>query len=46
MLYGVAFWDPLIVASATAVMIVTCLVATVGPALRVRETGAVDSLRA
>jgi predicted permease len=45
-LYGVAFWDPVIVASATAVMIVTCLVAAVGPALRVRETGVVDSLRA
>ena len=45
-LYGVAFWDPLIVASATAVMIVTCLVAAVGPALCVRETGVVDSLRA
>jgi predicted permease len=46
MLYDVAFWDPAIVASATAVMIVTCLVAAVGPALRVRETSAVDSLRA
>jgi ABC-type antimicrobial peptide transport system permease subunit len=45
-LYGVAVWDPLIVASATAVMIVTCLVAASGPALRVRETGVVDSLRA
>jgi ABC-type antimicrobial peptide transport system permease subunit len=45
-LYGVAVWDPLIVASSTGVMIVTCLVAAVGPALRVREDGVVDSLRA
>ena len=45
-LYGVTLWDPLIVASSTAVMIATCLVAAVGPALRVRESGAVDSLRA
>jgi putative ABC transport system permease protein len=46
LLYGVAFWDPLIVASSTAVMIATCLAASIGPALRVRDTGAVDSLRA
>jgi ABC-type lipoprotein release transport system permease subunit len=45
-LYGVAVWDPLIVASSTGVMIVTCLVAAVGPALRVREDGVVDFLRA
>lgn len=45
-LYGVAVWDTLIVASTTAVMIVICLVAAVGPALRVREDGAVESLRA
>jgi putative ABC transport system permease protein len=44
-LYGVTVWDPLIVASSTAVMIATCLVAAVGPALRVRESAAVDSLR-
>jgi predicted permease len=46
LLYGVAVWDPLIVASSTAVMLATCLVAAVGPALRVRESGAFDSLRA
>jgi ABC-type antimicrobial peptide transport system permease subunit len=46
LLYGVAVWDPLIVASSTAVMIATCLVAAVGPALRVREDGAAESLRA
>jgi putative ABC transport system permease protein len=45
-LYGVAVWDPLIVASSTGVMIVTCLVAAVGPALRVREKTVVDALRA
>jgi predicted permease len=44
-LYGVTVWDPLIVASSTAVMIATCLVAAVSPALRVRESAAVDSLR-
>src|SRR5688572_1986376 len=46
MLYGVEVWDPVIVASSTALMIVTCLIAAVGPALRVREDGAVDALRA
>jgi predicted permease len=46
MLYGVEVWDPVIVASSTGLMIVTCLIAAVGPALRVREDGAVDSLRA
>jgi ABC-type antimicrobial peptide transport system permease subunit len=46
MLYGVAFWDPLIVASSTGVMIVTSLVAAVGPVLRVSEDGVVESLRA
>ena len=45
-LYGVTFWDPLIVASATTVMLLTCLAAAIGPALRVREDGAFDSLRA
>jgi predicted permease len=46
MLYGVEVWDPMIVASSTALMILTCLIAAVGPALRVREDGAVDALRA
>jgi hypothetical protein len=46
LLYGVTVWDPVIVASSTAVMLVTCLAAAVGPALRVRENGAVESLRA
>jgi putative ABC transport system permease protein len=46
LLYGVDVWDPLIVASSTAVMLVTCLCAAIGPALRVGEEGAVDSLRA
>jgi predicted permease len=45
MLYGVEVWDPAIAASSTALMIVTCLIAAVGPALRVRENGAVDALR-
>ena len=46
LLYDVAVWDPLVVASSTAVMLVTCLVAAVGPALQVRENSAVESLRA
>jgi ABC-type antimicrobial peptide transport system permease subunit len=46
MLYGVEVWDPVIVASSTALMILTCLIAAVGPALRVRENTAVDALRA
>jgi predicted permease len=46
MLYGVEVWDPAIVASSTVLMIVTCLAAAVGPALRVREDGAVEALRA
>jgi ABC-type antimicrobial peptide transport system permease subunit len=45
MLYGVEVWDPVIVASSTGLMIVTCLIAAVGPALRVRENGAFDALR-
>jgi ABC-type antimicrobial peptide transport system permease subunit len=45
-LYGVEVWDPVIVASSTALMIATCLIAAVGPALRVRENEAVDALRA
>jgi predicted permease len=45
-LYGVTLWDPLIVALSTAVMILTCLIAAIGPALRVRENGVVDALRA
>jgi predicted permease len=44
-LYGVEVWDPMIVASSTGLMIVTCVIAAVGPALRVRETGAVEALR-
>jgi hypothetical protein len=35
-----------VVAASTGLMIVTCLIAAVGPALRVREDGAVDALRA
>jgi putative ABC transport system permease protein len=46
MLYGVEVWDPAIVASSTVLMIVTCLAAAVGPALRVRDDGAVEALRA
>ncbi len=44
-LYGVEVWDPMIVASSTGLMIVTWVIAAVGPALRVRETGAVEALR-
>jgi hypothetical protein len=46
LLSGVEVWDPVIVASSTGLMIVTCLIAAVGPALREREDGAVDALRA
>jgi hypothetical protein len=44
-LLSVEVWDPMIVASSTELMIVTCVIAAVGPALRVRETGVVEALR-
>jgi putative ABC transport system permease protein len=44
-LYGVEVWDPMIVASSTGLMILTCVIAAVGPALRVRKSGAFDALR-
>jgi putative ABC transport system permease protein len=45
-LYGVDVWDPVIVGVSAASMIATCLLAAVVPALRVREVGAADLLRA
>jgi hypothetical protein len=35
----------MIVASSTGLMILTCVIAAVGPALRVRKSGAFDALR-
>jgi len=45
-LYGVDVWDPTIVGVSTLFMMVTCVLAAVGPAMRVREIGAADVLRA
>jgi len=45
-LYGVDVWDPTIVCVSALFMIATCVLAAVGPAMRVREIGASEVLRA
>jgi ABC-type antimicrobial peptide transport system permease subunit len=45
-LYGVDVWDPTIVGVSALFMIATCVLAAVGPAMRVREIGASEVLRA
>jgi hypothetical protein len=45
-LYGVDVWDPTIVGVSAMFVIATCVLAAVGPSMRVREIGAAEALRA